>query len=55
MLVGAGTTATSVEQVVLNNPPASLYRIELDGFSVPEGTSEVDVIDSYMAARRSGR
>ena len=49
MLVGAGSSATSVEQVTLNNPLAALYRIELDGFSVPEGTSEVDVVDSYVA------
>ena len=48
--VGAGTTATANESVTLTNPVAALYRIVLDGFSVPEGTSEVDVVDSYVSA-----
>jgi subtilisin family serine protease len=48
--VGAGTTATSVETVTLTNPPAGLYRITVDGFSVPNGTSEYDLIDSYVSA-----
>jgi hypothetical protein len=48
--VGAGTTATSNENVTLANPAAGLYRITLDGFSVPAGTSEVDLVDSYVSA-----
>jgi subtilisin family serine protease len=47
--VGAGTSATSVEVVTLTNPAAGLYRIVLDGFSVPEGETEIDVIDSYVS------
>lgn len=48
--VGSGTTATSVEQVTLNNPAEGLYRIILDGFNVPGGSAEVDVVDSWTAA-----
>ncbi len=47
--VGAGTTATSVEQVTLNNPGAGLYRILIDGFSVPEETTAYDLVDAYIS------
>ncbi len=54
VLVGAGTSATSVETVTLNNPAAGQYLIQLDGFSVPDGTSEIDVIDSWTSATLLG-
>jgi hypothetical protein len=48
--VGAGTTATSNELVTLTNPAASLYRIVLDGFNVPGGSAEVDLVDSWISS-----
>ncbi len=50
VLVGASGGATAVEQVVLNNPVASLYRIEVDGFAVPSGSTEYDLVDTYVSA-----
>jgi hypothetical protein len=49
VLVGASGGATAVEQVTLANPPASLYRIEVDGFSVPSGSTAYDLVDSYVS------
>ena len=48
VLVGASGGATSVEQVRLVNPAASLYRIEVDGYSVPSGSTAYDLVDSYV-------
>ena len=50
VLVGSSGGATAVEQVTLNNPVAALYRITVDGFSVPAGTTEYDLIDSYVSS-----
>ncbi|NIK60869.1 S8 family serine peptidase [Kribbella shirazensis] len=47
--VGASGGATAVEQVTLANPVAGLYRIQVDGFSVPNGTTEYDLVDSYVS------
>ncbi|WP_328996001.1 S8 family serine peptidase [Kribbella sp. NBC_01245] len=47
--VGFSAGATAVEQVTLTNPVASLYRILIDGFAVPEGTTAYDLVDSYVA------
>jgi subtilisin family serine protease len=49
-VVGSSGSSTSNENVTVNNPPAATYRILLDGFSIPEGTSEVDLIDTYASA-----
>ena len=49
-VVGSSGGATAVEQVTLNNPVAATYRILVDGFSVPEGTTEFDLIDSWTSA-----
>jgi hypothetical protein len=38
-----------VEQVTLNNPGAGLYRILIDGFSVPEETTAYDLVDAYIS------
>ena len=48
-LVGQSTGATSVERVTLNNPAAALYRILIDGFSVPAGTTDYDLVDSWVS------
>jgi hypothetical protein len=47
--VGASGGATAVEQVTLVNPAAALYRIEVDGFSVPSGSTAYDLVDSYVS------
>ncbi len=47
---GSGTTATSVEQVTLANPEAGSYKILVDGFSVPAGSTDYDLVDSYTSA-----
>jgi subtilisin family serine protease len=49
VLVGSSGGATAVEQVTLTNPPAALYRIEVDGFSVPSGSTAYDLVDSYVS------
>lgn len=49
VLVGSSGGATAVEQVTLVNPAASLYRIEVDGFSVPSGSTAYDLVDSYVS------
>ena len=48
VLVGASGGSTAVEQVTLTNPVAALYRIEVDGFSVPSGSTAYDLVDSYV-------
>lgn len=48
--VGSGTTATATETVTLNNPTEGLYRILIDGFDVPGGSTEFDLTDSWTAA-----
>jgi len=49
VLVGASGGATAVEQVTLANPVAALYRIEVDGFNVPSGSTAYDLVDSYVS------
>jgi hypothetical protein len=41
---------SSVEQVSVNNPAAGLWRIRIDGFAVPAGTTDYDLIDTYLSA-----
>jgi hypothetical protein len=48
--VGSSAGATAVELVTLTNPPAGLYRLRIDGFSVPDGTTAYDLVDSYVSA-----
>jgi subtilisin family serine protease len=47
---GSGTTSSFVERVSINNPAAGLWRILIDGFSVPEGTTSYDLVDTYLSA-----
>ncbi len=47
---GSGTSASFVERVSINNPAAGLWRILVDGFSVPEGSTSYDLIDTYISA-----
>jgi subtilisin family serine protease len=47
---GSGTTSSFVERVSINNPAAGLWRILIDGFAVPEGTTSYDLVDTYLSA-----
>ena len=47
---GSGTTASFAERVSINNPAAGLWRIRVDGFNVPEGSTSYDLIDTYISA-----
>jgi subtilisin family serine protease len=49
VVVGSSTGSTSVELVTLANPAAGLYRIRVDGFSVPSGSTAYDLVDSYVS------
>ncbi len=49
VVVGSSAGATAVEAVTLNNPAAGQYRILVDGFSVPEGTTAYDLVDTYVS------
>jgi hypothetical protein len=50
VLRGSGTTASFVERVSINNPAAGLWRIRVDGFSVPAGSATYDLVDTYLSA-----
>ncbi len=47
--VGSSGSATSVESVTLTNPQPGAYLIVLDGFAVPAGSTDVDLVDTYVA------
>jgi len=40
----------SEESVITPNPAAGLWRVEVDGYSVPAGTTEYDYIDFYASS-----
>jgi pre-peptidase len=46
---GSSGSGGSVEQVSINNPAAGLWRIRVDGFSVPAGTTAYDLVDTYIS------
>ena len=48
-LIAASGGSTAVEKVSVNNPTASLYRIEVQGFDVPSGTTAYDLADSWVS------
>ncbi|MBM7859288.1 S8 family serine peptidase [Lentzea nigeriaca] len=50
--VTAGTSADgdSEESVTVNAPAAGLWRVQIDGYSVPAGTTAYDYFDVYTAA-----
>ncbi|WP_218566418.1 S8 family serine peptidase [Vallicoccus soli] len=39
----------SEEAVTVNNPPAGTYRVVVDGYSVPAGTTEYDYLDVFTS------
>ena len=48
-LVARSTSATAEEQVRLNNPGSGQYRILVDGFAVPAGSTAYDLVDTYIS------
>lgn len=50
VLAGASTSSSSNERVALTNPAAGLWRILVDGFSVPSGSTEYDLVDVYVGS-----
>jgi hypothetical protein len=50
VLRGQGTGATAVERVTIANPAAGAWRIMVDAFSVPDGSTAYDLVDSYVSA-----
>ena len=48
--VGSSGGATATETVTLANPAAGLYRILIDGFNVPGGSTDFDLVDSWTSA-----
>ncbi len=47
VLVGASTSSTAEEEVILSNPTAAVYTIVVDGYSVPAGTTQFDYLEVY--------
>lgn len=50
VLVGSSGGSTAVERITLTNPAAALYRIEVDGFNVPSGSTQYDLTDTFVSA-----
>lgn len=49
VVAGSSADGDSEESVTLANPAAGLWRVLVDGYSVPAGTTEYDYIDYYAA------
>ncbi|MDT7789637.1 MAG: hypothetical protein QOF58_8056 [Pseudonocardiales bacterium] len=50
VVAGQSADGDSEESVTLNNPAAGLWRVQVDGFAVPTGTTQYDYFDAYVAA-----
>ena len=50
VVAGSSGSGSSNELVSINNPAAGLWRIRIDGFSVPAGTTAYDLVDTYLSA-----
>jgi hypothetical protein len=50
VLVGQAADGDSEESVTINNPPAGVYDIEVDGFDVPAGTTTYNYLDVFFSA-----
>jgi hypothetical protein len=48
VLVGQNADGDSNESITLNNPAAADYRVVVDGFAVPAGTTAYDYIDVFV-------
>ncbi|MFD1147493.1 S8 family serine peptidase [Saccharothrix hoggarensis] len=49
VLAGQAADGDSEESVTINNPAAGAWRVQVDGYEVPSGTTEYDYIDVFAA------
>nr|WP_246107981.1 S8 family serine peptidase [Saccharothrix saharensis] len=50
VLAGQAADGDSEESVTITNPAAGAWRVQVDGYEVPAGTTEYDYIDLFTAA-----
>ncbi|MFI9010061.1 S8 family serine peptidase [Actinosynnema sp. NPDC053489] len=50
VLAGQSADGDSEESVTIPNPAAGAWRVQVDGYEVPSGTTEYDYIDLFTAA-----
>ncbi|MCG8925764.1 S8 family serine peptidase [Lentzea sp. CC55] len=50
VVAGQSADADSEESVTLSNPAAGLWRVQVDGYAVPAGTTAYDYFDVYTSA-----
>jgi hypothetical protein len=50
VVAGQSADGDSEESVTLNNPAAGLWRVQVDGYAVPTGTTQYDYFDAYVSA-----
>lgn len=50
VLAGSSADADSEESVTVNAPAAGLWRVQVDGYAVPAGTTQYDYFDIYTSA-----
>jgi subtilisin family serine protease len=50
VVAGQSADGDSEESVTLASPAAGLWRVQVDGFAVPQGTTQYDYFDAYVAA-----
>ena len=49
VLAGSSAGSTAEETASVNNPAAGLWRVQIDGYAVPAGTTQYDYFDVYTA------
>ena len=55
MLAGQNADGDSEESVTIGSPAAGAWKVVVDGFAVPAGTTTYKYIDVFFGPRRSGR
>jgi subtilisin family serine protease len=50
VVAGQSADGDSEESVTVNNPAAGVWRVQVDGYAVPAGTTQYDYFDVYTAA-----
>ncbi|HEX8864996.1 MAG TPA: S8 family serine peptidase [Lentzea sp.] len=50
VVAGQSADGDSEESVTLPNPAAGLWRVQVDGYAVPSGTTQYDYFDAYVSA-----
>lgn len=49
-IVGQAADGDSEESVTIANPAAGTYKVQVDGYSVPAGTTEYDYLDVFFSS-----